>query len=370
MIARAWGDGAPPTPSRTEAPAPGPRAGRPRAHAGRQRTQAVRVRPRARAAASWPAPTRPAAARSPGRSWRRRCCSTSSASRSADRRALSRLNDSKQHTAETPRGAVSARPARRGTFGRSSRVACAESTRRGLHVTNLDALRTALLGVAPEGTVCLVDGFGVPEFGFEQRAVVDGDCRSAAIAAASVLAKVTPRPLHAQGRRAPPRLGLRDQRGLLDPRAPRGDRGQRRLPAAPDVVPVDRLPAAGARRRSVPRPAAIAQVLEQAIRTPAPRARAPRARRPGRGDPDRIEAQLGRARAVARPRAASHSRAIAAAAPLAPVDRRERVERPDAARDRARSRVLTSQKTSAAARRPRPGRARRSGCGSCARSAA
>ena len=62
---------------------------------------------------------------------------------------------------------------------------------RGLHVTNLDALRSALLGVAREGTVCLVDGFRVPPFGFEQRAVVDGDCRSAAIAAASVLAKVT-----------------------------------------------------------------------------------------------------------------------------------------------------------------------------------
>ena len=62
---------------------------------------------------------------------------------------------------------------------------------RGLHVTNLDALRTALLGVAREGTICLVDGFGVPDFGFEQRAVVDGDCRSAAIAAASVLAKVS-----------------------------------------------------------------------------------------------------------------------------------------------------------------------------------
>ena len=31
----------------------------------------------------------------------------------------------------------------------------------------------------------------MPAFGFEQRAVVDGDCRSAAIAAASVLAKVS-----------------------------------------------------------------------------------------------------------------------------------------------------------------------------------
>jgi ribonuclease HII len=39
--------------------------------------------------------------------------------------------------------------------------------------------------------MCLVDGFRVPEFGYEQRAVIDGDCRSAAIAAASVVAKVT-----------------------------------------------------------------------------------------------------------------------------------------------------------------------------------
>ena len=43
----------------------------------------------------------------------------------------------------------------------------------------------------PPGTVCLVDGFNVPAFEFEQRAVIDGDCRSAAIAAASVLAKVS-----------------------------------------------------------------------------------------------------------------------------------------------------------------------------------
>src|SRR5204863_6475286 len=57
--------------------------------------------------------------------------------------------------------------------------------------TNLEALGTALDSVACEGCICLVDGFRVPDFGREQRAVVDGDCRSAAIAAASVLAKVT-----------------------------------------------------------------------------------------------------------------------------------------------------------------------------------
>jgi ribonuclease HII len=108
----------------------------------------------------------------------------------SDRRALSKLNDSKQHTPE----------AREELYPLVLRAAadtvivsrCVRGIdERGLHNTNLEALRTALRSVAREGTVCLVDGFKVPAFGFEQRAVIDGDCRSAAIAAASVLAKVT-----------------------------------------------------------------------------------------------------------------------------------------------------------------------------------
>ena len=108
----------------------------------------------------------------------------------SDRRALSKLNDSKQHTEEAReelyplvmRAAARATVVSRCVQGIDSR---------GLHVTNLDALRAALIGVARDDTICLVDGFSVPDFGREQRAVVDGDCRSAAIAAASVLAKVT-----------------------------------------------------------------------------------------------------------------------------------------------------------------------------------
>ncbi len=108
----------------------------------------------------------------------------------SDRRALSRLNDSKQHTEESREQLypLVLRAAARSTIV-SRCVRGIDS--HGLHVTNLDALRSALLAVARPGGVCLVDGFGVPEFGFEQRAVIDGDCRSAAIAAASVLAKVT-----------------------------------------------------------------------------------------------------------------------------------------------------------------------------------
>ena len=62
---------------------------------------------------------------------------------------------------------------------------------RGLHVTNLAALRDMLRRVAVPGCICLVDGFRVGDIGHEQQAVVDGDARSAAIAAASVVAKVT-----------------------------------------------------------------------------------------------------------------------------------------------------------------------------------
>ena len=108
----------------------------------------------------------------------------------ADRRALSRLNDSKQHT-ETAREELY--PIVMRAAARSAVVSrCVRGIDgRGLHVTNLAALRAALLRVACEQAICLVDGFKVPEFGHEQRAVIDGDCRSAAIAAASVLAKVT-----------------------------------------------------------------------------------------------------------------------------------------------------------------------------------
>ena len=66
---------------------------------------------------------------------------------------------------------------------------------RGLHTTNLAALRDALIRVSGDvpghQVLCLVDGFRVPEFGLEQRAIVEGDATSAAIAAASIIAKVS-----------------------------------------------------------------------------------------------------------------------------------------------------------------------------------
>lgn len=108
----------------------------------------------------------------------------------SDLRALSALNDSKQQTEQR----------RNELFPVILRVAtrvavisrCAPGIdRRGLHVTNLAALHDALARVARDGCICLSDGFPVADVGYPQQAVVGGDARSAAIAAASVIAKVT-----------------------------------------------------------------------------------------------------------------------------------------------------------------------------------
>jgi ribonuclease HII len=105
-------------------------------------------------------------------------------------RALSRLNDSKQHSIEV-------REALFPIVLRTATKVCVVSRcargidARGLHKTNLAALRDALLGVARPGCICLSDGFPVGDIGFEQRAIVEGDATSAAIAAASIIAKVT-----------------------------------------------------------------------------------------------------------------------------------------------------------------------------------
>jgi ribonuclease HII len=108
----------------------------------------------------------------------------------SQRRALSVLNDSKQHTPEMRETLypVVLRTAKKAVI--VSRCVRGIDDR-GLHVTNLAAMRDALARVARPGCICLTDGFAVPEFGFEQRAVINGDAQSAAIAAASILAKVS-----------------------------------------------------------------------------------------------------------------------------------------------------------------------------------
>ncbi|HET6448709.1 MAG TPA: ribonuclease HII [Conexibacter sp.] len=110
--------------------------------------------------------------------------------RPADVRALASLNDSKQQTEQRREALYPVILRLAADVAVVSR--CAPGIdRRGLHKTNLAALRDALRRVARPGCICLSDGFPVGDVGHEQRAVVGGDATSAAIAAASVIAKVT-----------------------------------------------------------------------------------------------------------------------------------------------------------------------------------
>ncbi len=108
-------------------------------------------------------------------------------------RALASLNDSKQHKAEAREELY---PLVLSTASRVTVVSrCVTGIdSRGLHKTNLAALRDAIRGVTSGVSgevICLIDGFAVPEFERPQRPVVGGDATSAAIAAASIVAKVT-----------------------------------------------------------------------------------------------------------------------------------------------------------------------------------
>jgi ribonuclease HII len=105
-------------------------------------------------------------------------------------RPLGHLNDSKQCT-----------PERREELFRAV-IACAEQVivrvvphgqidRDGLHRSNLAAMREILHALSPPAEACLVDGFRLGPTAPAHRAVVDGDEKSAAIAAASIVAKVT-----------------------------------------------------------------------------------------------------------------------------------------------------------------------------------
>lgn len=109
----------------------------------------------------------------------------------SDRRALSGLHDSKQMTEE--RRLEMYPCVLRAAERVSVVVRCAAGIdRRGLHNTNIEALSLSLERLVPgDDVICLVDGFRLPRCPVPHRQVIQGDATSAAIAAASVIAKVT-----------------------------------------------------------------------------------------------------------------------------------------------------------------------------------
>jgi ribonuclease HII len=104
-------------------------------------------------------------------------------------RPLALLNDSKQVSPEEREVVF------RAVLGCAERVcvkviSAADIDRNGLHKSNLAGLRATLSALAPPAEACLVDGFRLGPSAPEHQAVVDGDTKSAAIAAASIVAKV------------------------------------------------------------------------------------------------------------------------------------------------------------------------------------
>ena len=60
-----------------------------------------------------------------------------------------------------------------------------------IHRASLEAMRRAVMSIAPLPDMVLVDAFRIPDLYMAQRGVLHGDRRCSAIAAASIVAKVT-----------------------------------------------------------------------------------------------------------------------------------------------------------------------------------
>jgi ribonuclease HII len=104
-------------------------------------------------------------------------------------RPLALLNDSKQLSQDEREELF------RAVVGCAAKIAvrmysAREIDRNGLHRSNLAGMRSCLAALSPPAEVCVVDGFRLGPSAPPHRAIVDGDTKSAAIAAASIVAKV------------------------------------------------------------------------------------------------------------------------------------------------------------------------------------
>ena len=88
-----------------------------------------------------------------------------------------------------------------------------EIDRINIHQATLQAMRRAVLALAPLPDAVLVDAFRIPSLPMAQRGVVGGDRRSAAIAAASIVAKVPRDRMMQELHAADPRYGFDRHKG-------------------------------------------------------------------------------------------------------------------------------------------------------------
>jgi len=82
-----------------------------------------------------------------------------------------------------------------------------------IHRASLRAMYRAVMALDPLPGVVIVDGFRIPDLPLAQQAIIKGDRRCAAIAAASIVAKVTRDRLMEGLHRADPRYGFDRHKG-------------------------------------------------------------------------------------------------------------------------------------------------------------
>ena len=82
-----------------------------------------------------------------------------------------------------------------------------------IHRASLEAMRRALLAIAPLPDMVLVDAFRIPDLFIAQRGIAHGDRKCSAIAAASIVAKVTRDREMVQHHHADPRYGYDHHKG-------------------------------------------------------------------------------------------------------------------------------------------------------------
>ncbi len=88
-----------------------------------------------------------------------------------------------------------------------------EIDRLNIHRASLKAMWQAVMALVPLPGFVLVDGFRIPDLPMPQRPIIGGDRRSTAIAAASILAKVTRDRIMLELHAADPRYGFDRHKG-------------------------------------------------------------------------------------------------------------------------------------------------------------
>ena len=86
-----------------------------------------------------------------------------------------------------------------------------------IHRASLEAMRRAVMAMAPLPDLVLVDAFRIPELLMAQHGVIHGDRKCSAIAAASIVAKVTRDRWMCEAHTVDPRYGFDQNKGYATP---------------------------------------------------------------------------------------------------------------------------------------------------------